>query len=307
MPDRRLSKPVDVERLAALLDDRLGASERKELVEELNASPELRDILVDATGALGEIEAQGSAAATDREGSRAFTLRRQLRLHPKWLAAAAVLTVAIGAIVWQSRRVVATDDTDSILALLASDTSEHDLNITPPWPATRGTEVLLSPDQRATRLGALAVDLELAVTARDTNARVFALQSAALLESVPAAGPVVQMYRRLAQTELAGGTVAPSLIRDARLASADVAGRRAYALGAWLEAARTAARRRDAAFFSSPTTRRMLLLARTAQLPLSLADDVAAHVRAVAGPSVNDATWSELEMRLSRALALLTA
>lgn len=307
MPDRHLSKPVDAERLGALLDKRLGASERKELLEELNASQELREVLADAASALGEIEAQRSASDTDREVSRTFALRRKVRLHPRWVAAAAVLTLAIGAIVWQSRRVAPTDATDSILALLANGTSEHDVNITPAWPVTRGAEVPLSADQRATRLGALAVDLELAVTARDTNARFFALQTAALLESVPAGGPVAQIYRGLAQTEVAGGPVAPSVLRDARLASAEIAGRRAYALGVWLEAARTAAHHRDAAFFSSAATRRMLSLARTAQLPVSLVDDVAAHIRAVASPSVNDATWSELEMRLRRALALLTA
>lgn len=305
MPDRHLSKPVDAERLAALLDKRLDASERKELLEELNGSPELREVLTDAASALREIEAQSSASDTDREVSRTFALRRKVRLHPQWLAAAAVLTLAVGVIVLQSRRAAPNDDTGSILALLASDTTEHDVDITPPWPATRGAEAALSRDQRATRLGALAVDLEVAVAARDTNARLFALQTAALLESVPAGGPVAQMYRGLVQTEVAGGPVAPSVLRDARLASAEIAGRRAYALGAWLEAARTAARRRDAAFFSSATTRRMLELARTAPLSPQVAKELAHQASTIAASSI--ANWAALEAVVSRALAQLAA
>ena len=59
MPD-----PIpDARRLAALLDGRLSAAEREQLLGELAASDDALDVYADAAAALGALEREGLVAA----------------------------------------------------------------------------------------------------------------------------------------------------------------------------------------------------------------------------------------------------
>jgi len=177
-------------------------------------------------------------------------------------------TVALGVGGWWARGPAGAGDPGRYAALLGARGIPAGWDASP-WTATRAADAPLAPRARAVRVGARITDLEAAAAARDAaGTRQAAADVAALLGSLPAAGPAASLYdevRRRAGEP--AGALAPVLARG-RGSAARLAGEDGVALGAWAEAARLAAARRDAAFFRSRETRAALdRAARAGALP----------------------------------------
>lgn len=250
---------MDAERLAALLDGRLNERERAEVLERLASSDEAFEAYVDAVVATRELEAEDEAAGV--------VPLRPVRGRPwwkrpgaQWLALAAVLAaLALAPWLWTRLAAPGLDDPGGFVALLEAEDAGLPTGWEKrPWGSTRAAGDPLTLDARAVRLGALVVDLEVAVRAGDPAAAVLAGSVAALLEGVPAAGPVAAVYREVARRAGEPAEALEPLLEQGREAVARVAGEEMVALGAWAEAARIAAARRDAEFFRTRETRATL-------------------------------------------------
>lgn len=245
-----MSQPViDPERLAALLDGRLSRNERSDLLSRLAASEPTLEAYADAAAIVNELQ----------------PTRRRWLPPTRWIAIAAVLAgVALAPWLWMHVRPAHRDDPGRFVALLASRTgglpAGWDAN---PWGSVRGPDQPLTAGARAARLGARLVDLELAVLSRDTSAAGAAAGVGALLEGVPAAGPVSAMYRDIGARAGAPPSDLTPLLTQAGNAAASLAGRDLVLLGAWAEAGRLAAAAHDSAFFEAHQSRAMLAGAST--------------------------------------------
>jgi len=261
---------IDPEQVAALLDGRLDEQRRTELLACIAASEEGLDVLADTAAVLRELE--GPCDAEDSEGTEPASLPGDggiIPLHPpfrrrrwpvrRWAAlAAALAAVALVPVLWSRLHTPDPRDPGRPITLLAetgvpglpAGWSER------PWRLVRGSAASLVPEARAARLGALQVDLELAVGARDSAAASQLVgEIETLLADVPASGPVMDEYRVVARrigeppARLAGA------LAEARTGMAVLAGEERVALGAWAEAGRVAASLRDVAFFRDRATR----------------------------------------------------
>jgi hypothetical protein len=211
----------------------------------------------------------------------------------RWLAAAAVIAaVAVSPLLWRAAQGGAVRAPSQAVALLADRGAGLPAGMEEGrWPVTRGAEDALSETARAARLGALSVDLEMAIRAGDgERRRLLAAQARAQMDVVsPLAGGG---FGELAASESADAGALLALLRRAtETASGFVDGER-VALGAWTEAARLAAARRDEAFFRAAGSRRTL-----EDAARILAGDAAAlaQVEAVRGALRPDPpSWDEL-------------
>ncbi len=247
-----MSQPViDPERLAALLDGRLSRAERSELLSRLASSDPTLEAYADAAAITNELQ----------PGQRRW-------LPPmRWIAIAAMLAgVALAPWLWMRVRRANRDEPGRFVALLASRADDLPAGWdASPWGSVRGADEPLTAGARAGRLGARLVDLELAVQRRDTAAASVAADVGALLEAVPAAGPVGAMYRDIGARAGAAPSDLDPLLAQAGSAAARLAGPDLVQLGAWAEASRIAAATHDAAFFEARPSRAML--ARASALP----------------------------------------
>jgi hypothetical protein len=299
---------MDPERFAALLDGRLDQPQRAELVAQLAASEEALAVYADAVAVVGELEPAG-------RGPGDATHRGAWRRLPAWswvAIAAALAGVAVTPWLWTRARSGDREDPGRFVSALAL--SEGQLPrqwYATPWPGMRGAAQPLTPTARAARLGARLVDLDVALRARDTRARdttVAALTAeiTALVEDLPAAGPLATMYRAVAQRTSAGAPPQElePLVTRARVAATRLAGAELVQLAAWAEAGRFAAAQHNAAFFRARESRS--LLARAAALPSlppparALAQRLHADL-APAGPP----DWNALEPDLTDLLRVL--
>lgn len=284
----------DARRMAALLDGRLDADARQQLLGELAASDEALDAYADAAAVLAELEREGvvgraggangdvdspaaastipASAATPERSTPVVSIaqaRARRQPEPRWrvprwaaLAAGIAVVAAAPALWWRGHPAgedgAAGGDAASYAALLAPEARAAGLPPGwdgTPWRTTRGAGDPLTPEARAVRVGARLTDLELAAAARDTAAvRAVAAEVAALLDGVPGAGAAAAAYRALGTSAPADTAALARARRDAAL----VAGEESVALGLWLEAARVAAARRDAAFFRTAESRAAL-------------------------------------------------
>jgi hypothetical protein len=233
-----VSKPsrVDPERLAALLEGKLSASQSAEVRAALAASdPEAHESFADAAAVAAELGiVAGADAKPAPRGRRSIYGWSGFGL----LAAAALVFAAVRL----NARGEARFDAGALIAPLPATVAAP---ITDAWPAVRGVGDDLAPSVRAARLGATLVDFELAARAGDgTGARRKAAMVTALGDGISGAGPVLARYRALAS----GGEVAayPDTARD-RLddALAAMAGRDWVNAGAAAEALRAAAESGD--------------------------------------------------------------
>ncbi len=245
-----MSQPViDPERLAALLDGRLGGAERSELLKQLAASDSALEAYADAAAVVSELQTGPTHWLTPM----------------RWMAIAAVLAgLALAPWLWMRMRPANRDDPGRFVALLASPAGGMPAGWNAdPWGSVRGSDQPLTAGARAARLGARLTDLALAVQRRDSAAGTLAADIGALLETVPAAGPVGAMYHDIGTRAGAAPSDLAPLLTQAGSAAARLAGADLVQLGAWVEAARVAAAAQDAAFFDSPQSRRMLTRAGT--------------------------------------------
>lgn len=275
---------LDPETLAALIEGRLDPARRAELLARLDVSQEDLQVLADASAGLG-----ATSPAADGEVPRIGTAspRAASRLSPRaWgglIGIAAVLLVG-PLVLARWRAAVGARDGAALLVQgipvgLPPGWDDH------PWPTTRGAGTPLPATAARVRLGARMTDLSLALRGRDLAAARYATDAAALLDDIPAAGPVAAMYRDVArQAAVAPGAVQHTLQR-ANEAARRLPDAELIELGAWLEAARVAAADHDAAFFASEATHRALAGVQTSMR-------VPAVARAAVDGIVRDATSS---------------
>jgi len=295
-----MTGPVDPERLAALLDNRLDPKERDDVLRQLASSEEALEAFSDAAAVLREMEEterQRGAAARPAGGASAPASRRWFR-SPAFLAAAAaaiVFAVAIPVALRVRHAPSAGDGT--FVAVLADGHPIPATWISQPWSAHRGADAPLSDSARAIRLGASLTDLELSVRARDTTMSVaFADAAASLMADLPTSGVAIDAIRRVNSNT--GGSVDERLreFRDARKSAAALVDRDVLEEGSWLEAARIAASRADSAFF------RITMSSRAAVRTIGSTDRALVSRAAHAEPA-DTSTWQELERRLAELLA----
>lgn len=245
-----MSQPgIDPERLAALLDARLSGPERAELLQQLAASDSALESYGDAAAVVGELQ----------------TGPRRWLTPMRWIAIAAVLAgLALAPWLWMRMRPTNRDDPGRFVALLTSPAGGVPAGWNAdPWGSVRGSAEPLTAAARAARLGTRLTDLALAVQRRDTATGTLAADIGALLDGVPAAGPVSAMYHDIGTRAGAAPSDLRPLLTQAGSAAARLAGADLVQLGAWVEAARVAAAAQDAAFFDSPQSRTMLARAST--------------------------------------------
>jgi len=310
----------NAERLAALLDGRLDAHRRDELLAELAASEDDFDAYADAVAITAELEGAApevtplhaapevtpipvapEVAPTDATPEvtpiHAAPSRRR-GLQPRWLALAAVLAgVALAPWLWT--RFAA--DRGSLVAVEA-DALPAGWDASP-WGTTRGAGDGLTDDARAVRLGVRLVDLELAVRGRDPATAQLATETALLLEGLSAAAPA-GLYHQIARRAGEPAERLEPLLREGRRLVPQMAGEERVKLGAWIESARIAAATRDQRFFASRANRSQLKrMAEDATLPPS-ARSTAARLRIVV-ETASAQDWSLLERELAGLLRSL--
>jgi hypothetical protein len=257
---------MDPQRLAALLENRLDAGERAELMARLAGSDDDFEVFAEAAASLAELR-EGEVPAEEPEVVTApASVPGAIPLRPRapvWrrpvvgMALAAGLAGAVLAPLALGRGGPA--GAGEVSALLAAPAAgiprEWDAH---PWGATRGTADAMTPEGRGARIGARMVDLESAVRAgNDAQARSIGAELEPLLADVPAGGAAIATVRRAAAGAGTDVATREGLLREAQR-TALLAGERPVTRGAWAEAARLAAARRDAEFFRARGSRRLL-------------------------------------------------
>jgi hypothetical protein len=232
---------IDPERLAALLDGRLDASARAELLAQLDKSPDMLEVYADAVAVSREL-------AETHTQPRPTAIRRRWRsFGPRtWLAIAAILLVFVAAPIVR-RWTTQTNARDSY-QIASSVTATRaplpqDWNATP-WSTTRSSEEQLSPIARAARLGARLTDYVSMSQLGDSAAASVAFDIAALLDAIPAGSATAATFRSFADSRT---RPAASDLARAVAAAEELAGPEVTRLGAWIEGIRIAAATRDAA------------------------------------------------------------
>jgi hypothetical protein len=183
---------IDTERLAALMDGKLSASEAAAVRAQLaGADPETIAAYADAVAIANELGLTAPTAAEPR-GARSACARRSFT---GWavlgLAAAAVL-----AFIFVSGP---RADAASAARLVASLPTTVTVPTTEAWPARRGANDDMPARVRAARLGASFVDFELAVRTTDTAAvRRSASSIVSLAEGLPGTAGITAQYRDIA-------------------------------------------------------------------------------------------------------------
>jgi hypothetical protein len=256
-----------------------------------------------------ELEEQDAAA----EVPGVLPLRRPARparvLNPRWVALAAVLAgVALIPFAWRGTQGGGVRVPSHAVAMLENKAAGLPEGWTDSiaWSGPRGgsggsrTEPLPSSldavveRRRSVHLGAYLVDLDLAIRARDADqTRILADRAADLLNGVSGGGLAGSSFTQLAS--LAGGPPAEVLpdFREASESAALYVDKDLFALAAWAEAARLAAKRQDVAFFRETRTRRTLDGAKEIVGDNASAQAAIATIRAALEPE--SPQWTELE------------
>jgi hypothetical protein len=247
------------ERIAALLDGKLGEQERAALLAELGLSRDELEILLNSAATLSELEEEDRAA-----GVIPITAHRLTETHapkrerpPVWrrpavlsAAAAAVLAIGGGLVLTRER---GASPTRAVAEL--SDPGRGLPNTVPsPFSANRGNGQM-SGRRQSVRYGALAADLEIA--AIGNNLERFHALADSISELLAETGDRVALsdYAELAERP----TIPPrDLIERLQAETAGTMDRELVAFGNWLEAARVAAFYGDQRFFRSRISTRYL-------------------------------------------------
>lgn len=235
---------ADLETLAAFLDGRLSGEEKARVEERLLRDERYYEIFLETVHFREENEAAGGAVPVPFPGRRIWRIAVPL-------AAAALLAVAIGFLLVAGRR---TSSGEWVAALDASAIVARDGWDDPGWSRLRSANITkgrYSSEELAFRLGVRAVDLRVALMARNEDA---SKRLAAVLEQLADAAdlfPVALAYEDLSgrlvgaepETLLAQAAEMERLL-FASFEESSPEGRR-LVLGAWSEAGRLAALSHD--------------------------------------------------------------
>lgn len=185
--------------------------------------------------------------------------RRPQRVDRRLVLAAAVLAgVTLLPLAWTAGRPGAVSSPSQAVAMLDS----RDAGLPAdwddrPWAVRRGDGLPAEERATAARIGALAVDLEIAIRAGQAEERQLLLgQIQALLENT--SGLAWAGFQEIAASTSTGREQQLAQLEAAMETATGVLNEDFVALGGWAEAARFAAERRDTEFFRSPRTARTL-------------------------------------------------
>lgn len=313
---------MDKNDLARFLDGGLSEEERASAVAHLSASDADAELLADAAAVLRELEAEDGIVIAPRADDAddadpdaetkiiplrpPSTERTRRRLPTRWLALAAMVAGVVLVPLALSRSGGGPGNPGQYAALLANREAGLPagwLN-QPPWPVTRGGGTPVVDNARAAQLGALHVELELAVAARQKEeTELLAGRIEALLADVPAAGLVAPTYDEIGTRAGKPPAALAKLLEDGRENMAMFVDEDHFALGAWAEAARLAAASRDAEFFAARASRKMLDRAGE----MSLDPEALGAVEAIRTASQRDGQpdWAVLEAQSKQLLGRL--
>ncbi len=212
-------RPIDAERIAALIDGRLTPAERSQLLAQIAESDEWRDVLAEAAVVVHDDAGSDQAVVDARATSRRWT---------PWLlvAAAAMLGVAV-------LRGAGENTADPAFDRLAMQVATLDVSVEElrainesRWSVVRSSSIDLSHEARSVRLGALAVDALLDREAHGLDARQ---QMIALLQSEAGASPLIQLLNLVADS---------ASLLGALHATRELVNHDAFDAGAWLQRVR---------------------------------------------------------------------
>jgi hypothetical protein len=251
---------ADPERMAALLDGRLRGAERDELLARLADRDDDLALFAEASAIQRALEAEDGAAGVPGVTPLRPASRPARRVNPRWLALAAVLAgVTLLPLAWRASRGGAIREPSQAVALLENPAAGLPAGWDErPWSQTRGGGGPIGPPEaRAARVGAYAVDIELAIRAGDVEQRQILAGNAAAVLSAEI-GIASKGFQELAASTETDQDVLLSQLEDATNYAAISVDPDMLALGAWAEAARFAAMRQDAGFFRNARTHRTL-------------------------------------------------
>lgn len=256
-------RPMDPETLAALLDGRLTGERREAALAALASDEAAYEAYVDAVAVTRELEAEGEGDDEEDDGPV-----RSIRTAPSWWRRYGtrqfLVAAGLAALVVLPYAIYRSQDVEEGPAWVTESWTGSAAGIpagwnTAPWGARRSVRGALTPEARATRVGARLVDLEVSLRAGDSaRAAAFATEVADLLDSLPAAGPAVGVYRNIAERASAPRDELDPLLARGRAAAVHLLDEDRLRVGAWLEAARLAAAERDADFLRATESRDIL-------------------------------------------------
>ena len=255
---------IDDERIAALLDGRVEGEDRRALLAELAEAGEDYRVFADAAAILREREEEAALGqqAHGTEPAKAVPIGTRIRRRTvAWAGLAAVLAGAALVPVIRLATAVSLDPA-AVAGRLSPAAARLPAGWTDrmPWGAYRGAEgPSVSDRPGAARLGALLVDLEVAVRSGDhAGVGLEAARVRAALGDVPGGGILSPTYEAVGAK---AGQPADSLwasLKEGREGITQLVDRDWLEAGAWAEGARLAAAAHDAAFFDRRRTGKAL-------------------------------------------------
>ena len=248
------ASPIDPERLAALLDGRLSATERDRTLRELSAAgDETLAAFADAAAAVGPDAGARSASAS------AVTADRTHRSRGWWVAAGSIGIAAVaGWLLVRPGREPALTGADGSPLRYAAALDVRQVGVPDAadiWTATRGSGDVLSAPARSARIGARLTDLAVALAAHDSVAVRYATELAELSGGYPGGGALAAQFRDAALRITASREGNPVDLEPLARAVVAFATPGTLHAAAWAEAVRAAAARGDSAFLSAPAAR----------------------------------------------------
>lgn len=311
---------IDHERIAALLDGRLGERERDQLLVRLAAVEDEYQAFAETASVLRELDEARTAAASGQGTGRtvqadaasgviSLATRRggPARRAKLFLATAAgFAALSLGAALWKRAHPPRLDDPARAVALLGPGHAGPAPGWDQTWDGTYRGPANSAEPARAVRLGAYLLNLELASGANDSTLARLAGAAATLLEGMEGGGAASAIYRRVQRSAARDPAAVAPLLERGRQTVRQQVPVAWFELGVWAEAARTAAVRHDARFFAARASR--AALDRAALLP-SPGDQVSAAAVVVRRrlPRDGRSNWPELEssvMELLRAAGI---
>lgn len=271
---------------ARFLEATMPEEERARAVAHLSASDEDAEDVGDAAYLLRELEAEQGVLVDDADqetdvvladvrvepktvvdGDEAkviplrppSTQRARRRVPAQWLALAAVLAgVLLVPLALSRSGSRGIGEPSQFTAQLANPGAGLSPDWGHPWSGTRGGSAGSEIDNSvAVEIGALHVDLEVAVAARQVEqTKWISARIPTFLEDIPGSGGLEQIYKQIGSNAGKPAEEQAQLLREAEETVAEFLQHDIhFTLGAWAEAARLAAANGDTAFFAAKRSR----------------------------------------------------
>lgn len=269
-PDLPEPTRIDPERLAALIDGRLGEADAAAMrVQLAEADADTLAAYADAVALAGELQERGVSASGGEVQpiASARTARRRWLMPAIVAAAAGIVAVAV----LRSRE----DGASSINVAAGLPRGALDV---PAWGTARSGDAPVTDRGRAVRVGVLLVQYDLLARRADSAAAERAAMIAAQLDDVPAGSAAAARWREIARARTASERATAADAEVARsLVDSDF-----VQLGAWLEGARTAATAGQTAWFDAHDDATLKRVSVSPGLPSAHREALAAVERSLA-------------------------